>query len=108
MGVELPRSGVHRRGFIYRALAAVALFVLSISFVPGLASAQEWSAPRTVFVPATGHTSDGLFLDVWRTDRISLAIPSRRSSVPEPRTPVSGKPTSSILRAFGVDLPARG
>ncbi len=30
-------------------------------------SAQsDWSAPRTVYVPATGHTIDGLFLDVWR------------------------------------------
>jgi lipoprotein-anchoring transpeptidase ErfK/SrfK len=32
------------------------------------ASAQEsdWSAPRTVYIPETGHTIDGVFLDYWR------------------------------------------
>jgi lipoprotein-anchoring transpeptidase ErfK/SrfK len=33
-----------------------------------VAAAQEsdWSAPRTVYIPETGHTIDGVFLDYWR------------------------------------------
>jgi lipoprotein-anchoring transpeptidase ErfK/SrfK len=30
------------------------------------AQASEWSAPRTVYIPDTGHTIDGVFLDYWR------------------------------------------
>ena len=30
------------------------------------ASAEEWSAPRTVYIEDTGQTLDRLFLDVWR------------------------------------------
>ncbi|HEV2127980.1 MAG TPA: L,D-transpeptidase [Thermomicrobiales bacterium] len=30
------------------------------------AGAQEWSAPRTVYLPETGHTLDQVFLDYWR------------------------------------------
>jgi len=29
-------------------------------------SAADWSPPRTVFIPETGHTIDGYFLDLWR------------------------------------------
>jgi lipoprotein-anchoring transpeptidase ErfK/SrfK len=28
---------------------------------------QAWSAPRTVYIPQTGHTVDGVFLDFWRS-----------------------------------------
>src|SRR5687768_9425543 len=37
--------------------------------------AQEWSPPRTVFIPTTGHTVDGLFLDVWRARTDLLGDP---------------------------------
>lgn len=30
------------------------------------AAQADWAPPRTVFVAATGHTVDGVFLDVWR------------------------------------------
>ena len=30
------------------------------------ASAQDWSPPRTVYLPETGHTLDQVFLDQWR------------------------------------------
>jgi lipoprotein-anchoring transpeptidase ErfK/SrfK len=30
------------------------------------AQAQEWSAPRTVYFPETGHSLDQVFLDYWR------------------------------------------
>src|SRR5918992_4663842 len=50
--------------------APIVLLVLALApFAgpgPGPAGAQEWSPPRTVFIPSTGHTVDGLFLDVWR------------------------------------------
>ena len=51
------------------ALAALAMVVMS--FAPGLAtnaSAEEWSAPRTVYFQETGHTLDQLFLDFWRSN----------------------------------------
>ena len=39
------------------------------------ASAQEWSAPTTVYVDGAGHTVDGLFLEFWRTHQILLGEP---------------------------------
>ncbi len=27
---------------------------------------SDWAPPRTVYIPETGHTIDGLFLDLWR------------------------------------------
>ncbi len=34
---------------------------------PVFAAAQDaWSPPTTVYIPQTGHTIDGVFLDVWR------------------------------------------
>ncbi|HEU5433433.1 MAG TPA: hypothetical protein VFU81_17340, partial [Thermomicrobiales bacterium] len=29
-------------------------------------AAAPWSPPRTVYIPTTGHSIDGLFLDAWR------------------------------------------
>ena len=31
-----------------------------------VSSEQAWSAPRTVYIPESGHTIDGVFLDFWR------------------------------------------
>ena len=56
------------------ATISVVLAVLALA-VPLAASAQGWSAPRTVFVPSTGHTTDGLFLDLWRNERALLGDP---------------------------------
>src|SRR5215212_4331578 len=39
------------------------------------ASAQEWSAPTTVYVDWAGHTVDGLFLEFWRTHQLLLGDP---------------------------------
>jgi hypothetical protein len=61
-----------------RSLVAVSVLLgLLFSLVPNanLALAESWSAPRTVFVPATGHTTDGLFLEAWRQDRAILGDP---------------------------------
>jgi hypothetical protein len=48
--------------------------------VPASAVAQQlpgtWAAPRTVYIPETGHSVDGYFLDVWRSWGIaSLGYP---------------------------------
>ncbi len=55
-------------------MTAVVL-ALATLLIPLTASAQTWSPPRTVFVPTTGHTTDGLFLDVWRSQRDLLGDP---------------------------------
>lgn len=50
-----------------RALLAALAVVLTLTMLPVGASAQsDWAAPRTVYIDATGHTIDGVFLDVWR------------------------------------------
>jgi hypothetical protein len=51
------------------------VLALATFLIPLTVSAQGWSAPRTVFVPTTGHTTDGLFLDVWRSQRDLLGDP---------------------------------
>ncbi|MFT4039017.1 MAG: L,D-transpeptidase [Thermomicrobiales bacterium] len=55
------------------ALFAAVAACLSLGL--GQTVAQEWAPPRTVFVPETGHTTDGLFLDLWRADRALLGDP---------------------------------
>ena len=74
VGASHPGSRTHARWF---RLACLVIAAVAASFSLGIAhtSAQEWSPPRTVFVPETGHTTDGLFLDLWRTDRALLGDP---------------------------------
>jgi lipoprotein-anchoring transpeptidase ErfK/SrfK len=79
--------------FCRAALAAVATlaFVLAGGLAP--ATASEWAPPRTVFVPETGHTSDGLFLRVWREQRslfgdpVTEEIPARAGFEANPERP---------------------
>jgi lipoprotein-anchoring transpeptidase ErfK/SrfK len=76
MGIGAVSRAVFRRARAGRSLAAFLVIVgLATMLMPGSASAQEWSAPRTVYVPTTGHTTDGLFLDAWRADRALLGDP---------------------------------
>jgi hypothetical protein len=54
------------------SLGFVAL-VLSLILTPVGVSVQTvssstWSPPRTVYIPDTGHTIDGVFLDYWRAN----------------------------------------
>ena len=65
-----PRPAVQRM-LVFILLAAMLLLPASAPPV----TAQEWSAPRTVYVPETGQTADGYFLDVWRTQRSLLGDP---------------------------------
>ena len=76
MGVEPAVRSAYTRERIARLLFAIVIVLGLFNLVPpSLAIAQEWSSPRTVFVPTTGHTTDGLFLDVWRSDRGVLGDP---------------------------------
>ena len=61
-----------RRVMIWPLLAIVLTLIAS----PLSASAQQvssttsttWAAPRTVYIPQTGQTIDGVFLDYWRNN----------------------------------------
>jgi lipoprotein-anchoring transpeptidase ErfK/SrfK len=62
------RRRVSRVSVAALALVALVLPLAALFTVPGQAGAQtdDWSAPRTVFIPDTGQTIDGVFLDQWR------------------------------------------
>ena len=64
--MSVSGSVLGRLGTLLAALAMVMM-----SFAPGLATnatAQEWSAPRTVYFQETGHSLDQMFLDHLRTN----------------------------------------
>ncbi|MDQ3696238.1 MAG: L,D-transpeptidase [Chloroflexota bacterium] len=63
-------------------LLSLILFLALFPVVTPPVAAQEWSAPRTVFVPETGHTADGYFLDVWRTQRALMGDPISQELTP--------------------------
>jgi hypothetical protein len=70
MGNGLRARAGWRRVWTLGSVSVTAIvLVLAPLLTPPAASAQTWSAPRTVFVPTTGHTADGLFLDAWRVER---------------------------------------
>ena len=76
MGAGLHGCSAWRRGRAHRSLLfASIVLVLAAMLTPLEVAAQDWSAPRTVFVPTTGHTTDGLFLDLWRAERALLGDP---------------------------------
>src|SRR5215217_678757 len=76
MGNGLRARAEFRRAWTLRAVLVTAVALALAPFLtPVTVSAQDWSAPRTVFVPSTGHTTDGLFLDVWRAEPDLLGDP---------------------------------
>jgi hypothetical protein len=74
------RFGGRRSPRVYSYVPLVALLAVATLFVsPSIAAAQgsgrpsiqpsrnvDWSPPRTVYIPETGQTIDGVFLDFWR------------------------------------------
>lgn len=66
----MTRTMVRDWAVPWRILALLAL-LLSMLGPTTAAMAQQhsspWSAPRTVYIPETGHSIDGVFLDVWRS-----------------------------------------
>ena len=58
----------------YGGIVALAFLIVS-ALLPMTTRAQEWAPPQTVFVPRTGHTTDGLFLQVWQEQRGLIGDP---------------------------------
>ncbi len=56
-----------------RVWSVICLFLALMA--PTTVSAADWTPPQTVFVTETGHTADGLFLDLWREERDLLGDP---------------------------------
>ncbi|HEU0163691.1 MAG TPA: L,D-transpeptidase [Thermomicrobiales bacterium] len=56
------------RALVAAVIAAASLLMtMAMPFGTAAQSASsDWSAPRTVYIPETGHTLDQLFLDMWR------------------------------------------
>ena len=82
MHLDLAGSSVdgrRARGWDGHPLTVIAFALASaLSLLPVAGTVAEetaWAPPSTVFVNASGHTSDGLFLDVWRERRDLLGDP---------------------------------
>jgi hypothetical protein len=68
----MPRwSWVTRRARGGRLTGLIAVVAVLVAAIAPTASAYpidpNWSPPSTVFIPETGQTIDGLFLDLWRS-----------------------------------------
>ena len=55
----------------YRMISSTVLIMLLLPFaLAGMptyqAVAEDWTPPRTVYIPESGHTLDQVFLDAWR------------------------------------------
>ncbi len=66
--VRAVRRCVSTAGVAALALVALVLPLVAFGATPNQVRAQDsdWSPPRTVFIPDTGQTIDGVFLDQWR------------------------------------------
>ena len=69
------RAGYRPASTLKLSLFAAVVMTLALASAPLTTLAQDWSAPRTVFIPSTGHTVDGLFLDLWRAEPDLLGAP---------------------------------
>ena len=66
LGLTLHRLLDRRR--LPRLIGIVAvLMVLAAPAARAYPVDPDWAPPRTVYIPATGQTIDGLFLDLWRS-----------------------------------------
>lgn len=66
-----------------RLMLATVLALLIQLAVPVGVPAADWAPPRTVFVPETGQTADGLFLDLWLEQRHLIGDPITAEFSPE-------------------------
>ena len=58
---------------LHLAGAVALLLALTMPTASAYPIDPNWAPPTTVYIPATGHTIDGLFLDLWRTGGGSLS-----------------------------------
>lgn len=80
------RSGFSSFALLARARASQCLATMLLALMllaPASAWASDWAPPRTVYVPETGQTTDGLFLDLWRAQRAVLGDPITPEIKPE-------------------------
>jgi len=99
MGDGLRKRAGCRRAWSLRSLgAAVIVLALVTCVTPPSASAQDWSPPRTVFVPTTGHTTDGLFLDLWRAERDLFGDPVTEEI--HPRTNFTATDDAGVVQYY--------
>jgi hypothetical protein len=99
MGHGLRVRAVHRCVRTLRSITAIALLIaLGAILTPLTVIAQDWSAPRTVFVPSTGHTADGLFLDVWRQEQDLLGDPITEEI--RPRTAFTADADADVIQYY--------
>lgn len=62
-------------GRLIRLVGIVALLMAPTARLAGAYPIDpNWSPPTIVYIPETGHTIDGLFLDLWRSGGGSLAF----------------------------------
>ena len=99
MGNGLYALAGYRCGWILRSVTVTAVVLTLATFLTPLAtSAQGWSAPRTVFVPTTGHTADGLFLDLWRAERNLFGDPVTEEI--HPRTDFTSTADTGVVQYY--------
>jgi hypothetical protein len=98
MGNGLRALAGRRPAWNLRPVSVTVFLVLAALLIPINASAQGWSAPRTVFVPSTGHTADGLFLDLWRAEPDLLGDPVTEEI--HPRTGFTAGAEAGVVQYF--------
>ncbi len=73
-----PSMPANRKTGIDRLLHLTGIVALLLAMTAPAASAYpvdpNWAPPTTVYIPETGHTIDGLFLDLWRTGGGALSF----------------------------------
>ena len=99
MGNGLRARAGCRCAWILRSVTVTAVVLTLATFLTPLsAAAQDWSAPQTVFVPTSGHTTDGLFLDLWRAERDLLGDPVTEEI--HPRTAFTATGDAGVIQYY--------
>lgn len=99
MGVEPGLRASFVLSKTLRAISTLGLLLGLLAFWnPMPVAAEGWSAPRTVYVPTTGHTTDRLFLDAWRSERALLGDPISEEF--EPRTGFTSTAKGDVIQYY--------
>jgi hypothetical protein len=81
-------------------LAWITLAIVLLTALPPVAAQAEWNPPTTVWVEATGHTIDGLFLTTWRGARALLGDPITEEHPELVQLPGDAGPVERIVQYF--------